>query len=171
MKAWLSGAAVVLAVSMVVLGGMVVFAQVRQSAQVSPYISFDMLPEGAYPVVHDHSAPAIGDEHARAEMHHYATAEALSVGGPVYGVYGYQIVSIEYEVPAAEIGERPVGEEETGFVLNPETLGLPAGFDYDHFHIGRKEGGDSAHGSEDKYIVHFMLVPHAQETAWGLSCG
>lgn len=149
------------------------------------------LPRGAVPVRHVHNnegkeLDAAG--HAKGEMEHWATPEAIKNGGPTYGVYGYSIVAIEYEVPESMIGAHEVGKEFSGWNLSSQFLGFNTATPYDHFHIGIKaeasaEAEDvrvdtshhgeeaSAHKGEKTYLIHYMLIPHEEELRIGLSCG
>ena len=111
-------------------------------------------------------------------MRHYATPEAMKAGGPIYGTMGYRIVAIEYEIPAKMVKERTIGKESAGWKLVLNKLG---GIRYDHFHIGFTEQkhamGDEAdsHSHSENgggaYLIHFMLISHEEEIAYGLVCG
>ena len=104
-------------------------------------------------------------------MRHYGTPEAVRAGGPVYGVLGYRVVSVEYEVPADKVPTKTVGEAFPGYLLDlPELKGLR----YDHFHISVQEeglahaAGETTHG--ETYSIHFMFIPHDEELRFGLVC-
>ena len=106
------------------------------------------------------------------EMEHYATPEAVKNGGPIYGVYGYTIVSVEYEIPESKIGIRMVGKEFPGWGLAPRFFGLVNSVPfYDHFHVGLKDPAESDASSEKIYRIHFMFLSHDEELNIGLSCG
>ena len=113
------------------------------------------------------------------------TKEDLENGGPVYGVLGYTIISIEYEVPLDSIGSRPVGDpEQQGISFLAETLAQEHEIPFDHFHIGVSHSHKNAlhehedihmevhkhENTEEVYLIHFMLIPHETEVAYGLTC-
>jgi len=121
-------------------------------------------PEGE--MQHDTSGQPVG------EMEHYGTPEAIKNGGHIYGVYGYSIVSIEYEIPESKIGRRMVGKDFSGWGLAPSFFGLGNHIPpYDHFHVGIKDKRETNTEAEKTYLIHFMLLPHAEELEIGLSCG
>lgn len=100
-------------------------------------------------------------------MRHYGTPSAIQVGGPIYGVMGYRIVSIEYEIPVREIPTKTVGQEFFGYLLNlPEFKNIR----YDHFHISSQKHGLAYHSNQEIYSIHFMLIPHEEELSFGLVC-
>lgn len=126
----------------------------------------DELPESVRLIEHYHAQEdTTADNEEGVEMRHYATPQSHVDGGPTYGVYGYQVVSIEYEIRADEIQERPIGEASEGYLLalnNIRDLNIP----YDHFHIGISED----HDVNITYLIHLMLIPHEQELQYGLEC-
>lgn len=100
-------------------------------------------------------------------MSHYVTPEAMQAGGPIYGIMGYRIVSIEYEIPVREIPTKTVGQEFSGYLLNlPEFKNIR----YDHFHISSQKHGLASHSDQEIYSIHFMLIPHEEELSFGLVC-
>ncbi len=110
-------------------------------------------------------------------MRHYATPGAMKTGGPIYGTMGYRIVAIEYEIPANSVKERPIGKESAGWKLVLDKLG---DIRYEHFHISftkqEHTAGDetdpAAHSENTGvYLIHFMLISHEEEIAYGLVCG
>ena len=130
------------------------------------------------------------EEEAEAErlgkipMGHYGTPEDAKRGGPVYGVHGYEVVSIEHEIPISALGSRLVGSTDLGQLLAlPEISTLRKSISYDHFHIGISAHAHepSSHEHDDAesrehddagfLIIHFMLIPHEREEALGLYCG
>ncbi|NQV93503.1 hypothetical protein HQ403_03365 [Candidatus Kaiserbacteria bacterium] len=128
-------------------------------------MTFDNLPKDVRIIEHYHPQEENREDEERVEMRHYATPQAHIDGGPSYGVYGYQVVSIEYEIRADEIQERPIGEASEGYLLalnNIRDLNIP----YDHFHIGISED----HDVNITYLIHLMLIPHEQELQYGLEC-
>lgn len=137
-----------------------------------PLLTRADLPEGAVLIWHHHPLqPLAPGEESKVEMEHFATHKAIENGGPIYGVYGYRIVAIEYEVPIAGIGVRPVGDEDPGFALSRFLLQVPKVPTYDHVHIGRAENHDAAGGhATHAYLIHFMLISHDEELKIGLSC-
>lgn len=120
------------------------------------------LPVGAESVEHAHET-AEAEEAEQISMDHYATPEALEIGGPIFGVIGYRIVSVEYELKASDIPSKTVGQAFEGYLLN-----LPdyAGIAYDHFHISSHE----EESGETEYSIHLMLIPHEEELSIGLVC-
>ncbi len=140
------------------------------------FLTRDDVPRGAVFMKHVHSNE--GQEldeqaHQKGETEHYATPEAIKNGGPIYGVHGFAIVAIEYEISETEIGTRPVGKDFPGWALGNLLLKFKNPIPYDHFHIGIKEDTEVGVGAESnkKYLIHFMLLPHKQELELGLSCG
>ncbi len=141
------------------------------------------LPSGAVQIHHIHNNE--GKEldqngQPKGEMEHWATSEMAKGGGPIFGVYGYSIVSLEYEIPESTIGSHVVGKEFSGWNLSAVHLGLPTTIPYDHFHIGERdeeahshvEAVDAReHEHEKTYLIHYMLIPHEEELRIGLSCG
>ena len=146
-------------------------------------IAFPELPEGVVFIEHPEDE-RIAREKGGVAMKHYATPEALAAGGPIYGVLGYSIVSIEYEIPLDKIGARPVGEpDDPGMLLNIEDFAKQENIPYDHFHIGtaHAHGGtreehtddhdhDHNQTEEEVLLIHFMLIPHETAVAYGLTC-
>ena len=134
------------------------------------------LPTGVTFIKHEH--PSDGEEeldadgNPKAEMEHWGTPEAVKSGGPIYGVYGYSIVAVEYQIPASQIGSRTVGKDFAGWDLSDSGQGFASPIPYDHFHIGIMDIPDDGHEHthEETYIVHYMLLPHAEELKIGLSC-
>lgn len=164
------------------LGGMVtavIFSGIAYEREKHAYrtLTLDDLPKEAVFIEHP-------DDVAEAQlaggiaMRHYATPEAMKAGGPMYGTMGYRIVAIEYEIPVHSVKERPIGKEFAGWKLMLDTLD---GVRYDHFHIGvttQKHTAGEATNSESHlengggtYLIHFMLISHEEEVAYGLVCG
>lgn len=134
------------------------------------------LPKGAIFVPHMH--PDEGQEldangQPKRDMEHYATEEAIKNGGPIYGVYGYRIVAIEYEIPESRIGVRPVGKDFPGWDISASFLGFRTPVPYEHVHIGikQKEDEDGENKHEKTYLIHYMLLSHDEELKIGLNCG
>lgn len=104
-------------------------------------------------------------------MRHYATPEARSTGGPIFGVVGYRIVSIEYEFLESKIPSKTVGQEFMGYMLALPGYGT---IPYDHFHISVHDESPQVHTDEDRrepiYSIHFMLISHEEELSMGLVC-
>lgn len=125
------------------------------------------LPQGVHYVRHE-SEEQQAQEARKMVMQHYATPEAIQNGGPAFGVVGYRIVSIEYEVPIDKIPEKTVGQLFPGYLLKLPGLGdVP----YDHFHISHHRGALSGMGKTgEEYSIHFMLISHAEELSLGLVC-
>ena len=138
-------------------------------------LTIEDLPKGVIPVEHVHPETEITrDENGQptGEMDHYATPEAIKNGGPIYGVYGYRIVSIEYEIPELKIGLRMVGKEFPGWGLAPLFFGLiDSTPSYDHFHVGLKDTHEVKTSTGKTYRIHFMFLSHDEELGIGLSCG
>ncbi|MEX2013617.1 MAG: hypothetical protein WD897_01735 [Parcubacteria group bacterium] len=140
------------------------------SAKTHTALTVEDLPSGVEYVRHpDEELQAETEE--KITMRHYATPDAVKVGGPSFGIIGYRIVSIEYEIPVLEIPTKTVGQEFPGYLLSlPEFKNIR----YDHFHISyQKEGlahneGEEAHGGS--YSIHFMLIPHEEEIKFGMVC-
>lgn len=104
-------------------------------------------------------------------MRHYATPAAVKAGGPIYGLMGYRIVSIEYEISAAEMPTKTVGQEFSGYSLSlPEFRNTR----YNHFHVSYQAEGLGHREREESrggiYSIHFMLIPHEEELSFGLVC-
>jgi hypothetical protein len=136
------------------------------------------IPHDAVFVDHHHDAKELDESgQPKGEMEHWATPEAMQRGGPIYGIYGYSLVSIEYEVGDSEMGAHAVGKEFPGWNLSSTFLGFKTLVPYDHFHIGiinddHAEGASTTpHVHEKKYRIHFMLLPHSEELKIGLNCG
>lgn len=133
------------------------------------------LPLGAIfmPHVHEHEDIHYDDAgQPIGVMEHYATPGALKNGGPIYGVYSYAIVSVEYKIPESKIGNHAVGKEYPGWGLAPSFFGLVNDIPpYDHFHIGIEDEGKNSTTTEKTYLIHFMLLPHSEELRLGLNCG
>lgn len=133
-------------------------------------LTVEDLPSGAVYVRH-------ANEEAEAEvaeqlsMRHYATPEAHATGGPTFGVVGYRIVSIEYELSESEIPSKTVGQEFGGYVLALPGYGT---IPYNHFHISVQDESPQVHADADRnepvYSIHFMLIPHEEELSIGLVC-
>ncbi|MEX2013997.1 MAG: hypothetical protein WD896_01430 [Parcubacteria group bacterium] len=138
-------------------------------------LTLEDLPQDVIPVAHVHSEAEITrneNGEPTGEMEHYATPEAIQNGGPIYGVYGYRIVSIEYEVPESKIGLRMVGKEFPGWGLAPSFFGLTDSAPlYDHFHVGLKDEHEAGITVGKTYRIHFMFLSHDEELKIGLSCG
>ncbi len=146
----------------------------------------DDLPKDAVFIEHDHSEAGPPKESTgleepeepKGEMEHWATPAASTSGGPTYGVYGFSIVSIEYDVRESDIAAHMVGKEFGGWNLTSSFLGFKIPVPYNHFHIGIIEPSLHLNATntppkhEDaKYRIHFMLLPHEEELEIGLSCG
>lgn len=163
----------------VVFGLLVLFCAVtllsfREDPVRTRTLLIEDLPKDATPVAHVHAHGEFelkNEVEERAEMQHYATEDAIRSGGPIYGVYGYRIVSIEYEIPVASIGERPVGESDPGNALSARILLLGKMVPYDHFHVGESESNFGEGMPRKIYRIHFMLISHEEEVESGLSCG
>lgn len=163
----------ILVIAVVVLIGTAAFDRMRQPEYFFG-LPLSMMPKEVELVHHEHGKEVSEYREERAEMQHYGTTEALANGGPIYGVHGYHIVSVEYEMPLSKIGNRPVGEEDPGYLLRLLEKELSAGIPYDHFHIGYSESvadGHTDHVHEQSILIHFMFIPHALEMKLGLSCG
>lgn len=132
-------------------------------------LTVEDLPSGAEYVRHANEE-AEAEEAEQLSLWHYATEEAHSAGGPTFGVVGYRIVSIEYELPESQIPSKTVGQEFGGYMLAlPGYKTIP----YDHFHISVQDQSPQAHTSgepERTYSLHFMLIPHEEELSMGLVC-
>jgi len=130
------------------------------------------LPSGVAYVRHANEE-AEAEEAEQLTMKHYATPEAHSTGGPTFGVVGYRIVSIEYELPESEIPSKTVGQEFGGYLLALPGYGT---IPYDHFHISVHDESPQAHTHTDEgihepiYSIHFMLISHEEELSMGLVC-
>lgn len=103
-------------------------------------------------------------------MQHYASPEALRNGGPIYGILGYRVVSIEYKIPASAIKERTGDLQFEGWKL---AIAKSEQLHFDHFHIGphHDDSPDMGRSTDPVYLIHFMLVPHSFERDFGLICG
>lgn len=148
----------------------------RHGIESGTVLTLANLPKDAR-LVHHPEEELEAEKLGKIAMAHYATLEAEHSGGPVYGVYGYQIVAIEYEIPLGSIGKRLVGSNDPGrFLSLPEFTALGKTPPYDHFHIGISQHTQhNLHehdANEDgRFIIHFMLLPHDIEEAIGLYCG
>lgn len=142
----------------------------REGTRAPRSLTIEDLPEGVQYVRHP------GEEEQALEagktvMQHYGTPDAIRKGGPTYGILGYRVVSLEYEIPTGSIPSKTVGQTFPGYLLDlPELKDLR----YDHFHISRQEEG-LAHAAgevshEDTYAIHFMFIPHEEELRFGLVC-
>ena len=152
----------------------VVFVSTKETPTVRT-LTLEDLPQDVIHVAHVHPEAEIArDEHGEptSEMEHYATPEAIQNGGPIYGVYGYRIVSVEYEIPESKIGLRMVGKEFPGWGLAPSFFGLTNSVpSHDHFHVGLKDKLEAEAVMEETYRIHFMFLSHDEELKTGLSCG
>ena len=133
-------------------------------------LSIEDLPEGVQYVRHPGEEEQALEE-GKTVMQHYGTPETVRNGGPIYGVLGYRVVSLEYEIPTDSIPSKTVGQSFPGYLLDlPELKNLR----YDHFHISRQEEGLAHAEGEvsrgDTYAIHFMFIPHEEELRFGLVC-
>ena len=133
-------------------------------------LTIEDLPSGAEYVRHANEEVE-AEEEGKLPLRHYATGEAHLAGGPTFGIVGYRIVSIEYELPASKIPSKTVGQEFGGHPLAlPGYKNIP----YDHFHISAQEESPQARTGADEhesvYSIHFMLIPHEKELSMGLVC-
>ncbi|MDO8589747.1 MAG: hypothetical protein Q7R69_00550 [bacterium] len=166
----------VLVIGMVFLALLVVmvFISIKQKPTVRT-LTLEDLPEGVIHVAHVHpEAEVARDENGQpiGEMHHYAMPEAVKNSGPIYGVYGYRIVSVEYEIPESKIGLRMVGKEFPGWGLASSFFGFINSVPpYDHFHVGLKDKQKTSAATGKTYRIHFMFLSHDEELKIGLSCG
>ncbi len=185
----------IILVALLVLMGSYIFIEQRNGDFVKG-VSFSTIPEDAVFISHPEDEEIV-KEKGGAVMRHYATKEDLKNGGPVYGVLGYSVVSVEYEVKISDIKNRPVGDpEQSGIDLTAENLARKKKISFDHFHIGlskshshsmnevEKEGIDNHTHShtesyseieqkqqeQEVYLIHYMLIPHEREIAYGLTC-
>ncbi|MBI2025599.1 hypothetical protein HYT04_02325 [Candidatus Kaiserbacteria bacterium] len=128
------------------------------------------LPPGVRYVSHP-GEEAQAQEAGKVVMQHFGTPEAIKAGGPVYGVLGYRVVAVEYEIPVHKIPKKTVGQEFPGYLLDlPELRGLT----YDHFHISAQEEGltheEGGTPRDGTYSIHFMFISHEEELSFGLVC-
>lgn len=125
----------------------------------------DLPPDAKYARHPEEESEAQGAE--KIVMRHYATPSALKAGGPIYGLMGFKVVAIEYEIPAAQIPTKTVGQEFPGYLLRlPEFQNIP----YDHFHISFQEHGLASYPGQGVYSIHFPLISHEEELKFGLVC-
>ena len=130
------------------------------------YLSIKDLPKDANYARHP-SEESEAETSDKIVMSHYGTPSAIKAGGPIYGVMGYRVVSIEYEIPIEEIPTKTVGQEFSGYLLNlPEFKNIR----YDHFHMSSQKHGLASHNEKEIYSIHFMLIPHDEELSFGLVC-
>lgn len=136
-------------------------------------LTIDDLPAGAI-LIDSPDTAAIAQEAGSNAMFYYATPDALKAGGPIFGTFGYRIVSISYEIPIHELTSRPTGNPLPGGRLALEGLGeIP----YDHFYV-RAVPKEARHAntamntnsSGDMLLIHFMLISHEEEVADKLAC-
>ena len=152
----------------------VVFVSTKETLAVRT-LTLEDLPEGVIHMSHVHPEAEITrneNGESTGEMEHYATPEAIQNGAPIYGVYGYRIVSVEYEIPESKIGLRMVGKEFPGWGLAPSFFGLTNSVPlYDHFHVGLKDKLETGVTIGETYRIHFMFLSHDEELKIGLNCG
>lgn len=142
-------------------------------ATAAKIFTIEDLPAGAESVEHAHETTQ-AEEAEQISMKHYATTESLATGGPIFGVIGYKIVSIEYEIKASDVPAKTVGQKFGGYLLRISGYGNIA---YDHFHISVHDESlqaniDDEHKNERErtYSIHFMLITHEEELGLGLVC-
>ena len=158
----------VIATSVLALISIVLFALTGVKTKPRPLTISDLPRDVAY--VRHKSEEAEAQEAGKIIMLHYGTPKAIQEGGPIFGVMGHRVVSVEYEIPADKIPEKTVGKEFPGYLLDlPELKHMR----YDHLHISyhkeglAHEGTSSGHGT---YSLHFMFITHEEELAFGLVC-
>src|SRR3989338_5428866 len=132
-----------------ILTGAVLGFGITYSLNTTPTKTFSVedLPSGATYVRHANEE-AEAEEAEQLSLRHYATPEAHSSGGPTFGVVGYRIVSIEYELPESEIPSKTVGQEFGGYLLALPGYGT---ISYDHFYISVHDQSPQAHTDADRH--------------------
>lgn len=156
----------------VIIGILLVGARFWHGMLASPpvrILTTDDLPNGAI-LVDFPAAVAITQETGGNAMFYYATPDALKTGGPIFGTFGYKIVSIVYEIPVRELTSPPMGNLPPGGRLTLNGLGV---IPYDHFYARIVPGGaqrtDTAvskfSSSGDVLLIHYMLISREEEVA------
>lgn len=155
-----------------VLGTIFMILHYKSTAYYQLPLTLDDLPEESRLIEHHHDVITT-DHQGGVEMRHYGTPDAEEKGGPIYGVLGYRIVSIEYTIPAKMTGKQLVGKEFPGYDLLVQK-NIP----YDHFHMGITEShqileqmATSSPQDSHSFLIHFMLISHEEEVTYGLMCG
>ncbi|MDP3947368.1 MAG: hypothetical protein Q8Q41_01600 [bacterium] len=147
--------------------GIVLFKM--RSVKTEPLTIRDLPPGVRYISHPDEEAQA--QEAGKIVMQHFGTSEAVLKGGPTYGVMGYRVISVEYEIPKDTIPSKTLGQPFPGYLLDLSEL---HGLTYDHFHISAQEEGlaheegEAPHGGT--YSIHFMFISHKEELSFGLVC-
>ena len=163
-----------LLVAILILNSGVWYYFFSYSKEIKGILTLDRLPKDVVFVEHIEDKK-LAKEKGGIALRHFATPEASRVGGPIFGVLGYRIVSVEYEIPVSSIGQQLVGGVSRGQSLAIEALKDSLPLPYDHFHIAissRKHfAGEIQESGEDVYLIHFMFIPHEEELEYGLVCG
>lgn len=155
-----------------------VFRNKKNVQHPNKLLTLDDLPKEAIFIRHPEDEE-IASQTGGIAMRHYATLEDAKTGGPIYGTMGYRIVSIEYEITEELVKKRPIGQDFAGWKLTIEKMKHAH---YDHFHIGiinahhpyfhsDYDKGPRNNVGENIYLIHFMLISHEEEKAYGLVCG